>query len=266
MKQYEAKEKSDLSILITLDNQIHPLFARYNMCGMRYKALVPALRLATLLLTIPCLMDYWYAAFLSLENLEYADDPSKTYKAISRKKAPMTAKEIAELKQRLLLLIPHVRFFQAQPHEDKGFCASTIPGDSRIDSTSPIFSGCNSDIVIGKACYEELYSAYDQAEANSQTFMTKSLCMAITLCHELAHAAKNARFREAVRRLLDSRTSPSASMASTGKPASSGARSRVTPFSLGSLRGHLQLASSSTCATVTVAVCSCRERRTTRSR
>ena len=45
-EQLDEFAEDQVSAPITLDNEIHPLFAKHNMHGMRYDPLVPALRLA----------------------------------------------------------------------------------------------------------------------------------------------------------------------------------------------------------------------------
>lgn len=68
-----------------LDNEINILFAKHNFHGVRYEVVEPALRLASLLLETPCLMQYWYAAFFSLQNFPSSNNPTQSYEAIARK-------------------------------------------------------------------------------------------------------------------------------------------------------------------------------------
>ena len=67
--------------------------------------------------------------------------------------------------------------------------------ESRIHTADSVFHGFGSDIFIGGRRYDDLCAAYDAADDGSaNAFREQSFSLAITLCHELAHAVAHARF------------------------------------------------------------------------
>lgn len=184
---------SNCSDRFELDNDINVLFAARNFYGVRYEVLEPALRLASLLLETPCLMQYWYAAFFSLKHFPSSNDPSQTSKAIARKETALTAKEVAQVRLKFAGLAQHVRFYGSPRLCRCGFAGATCSAESRLNLALSGFEGNASDIIIDPTTYEEICEAYDDIHATDK-LREIYLGLAVTLCHEVSHAVHNARF------------------------------------------------------------------------
>ena len=183
--------KSVVDARIDLDNKVHPLFSEHNLRCARREVILPSLRLATLFLDTPCLMNYWYAAFFSLEDVPYADanDARKTFKAIVIKNEPLSAKDVARVRLKLCALAQHVRFYIDCTGGSNGTCE---PDEARINPASSVFSGQQCFIRLSTALYSELCDLHDSAFTGVPTAGHHQL--AINICHEITHAIHCTRF------------------------------------------------------------------------
>ena len=103
-----------------LSNDIHPLFARSKFPGAKWEALLPALRLASRLLSTDCLLTYWYtSSFPDTRLLPYAKGSGREgtgYYADFPQHQSMTADDVNMTKAFLLELAKVVVFSGLNSH------------------------------------------------------------------------------------------------------------------------------------------------------
>ncbi|KAK4547208.1 hypothetical protein LTR36_001429 [Oleoguttula mirabilis] len=187
-----------------LANDVHPLFARENMQGFDYDAILPALRLASHFLTTECLSSYWWAVLWGpyTEN-EDPDCLCKEYDmahySMRFEEDKLEPEEFADLQRDLRNLAKIVHYSVAELHAC-GRCARlegvTIPADV-LDPERCY--GEPSEITIGNAIHDELMRVKQLADREGEaTGMSEKLAeryleLAVSLVHETAHAAATAR-------------------------------------------------------------------------
>ena len=91
-----------------LDNEIYPIFAQHNFADADYEALEPALRLASHLITNPCLLDYWYAVFFP--NIKDITNECGTYQAFFRKEDELTPEDVDAVHLKFVSLAKYLCF------------------------------------------------------------------------------------------------------------------------------------------------------------
>ncbi|CAO2658666.1 Nn.00g063890.m01.CDS01 [Neocucurbitaria sp. VM-36] len=174
-----------------LDNKIHPLFQYYNWLDLEYKhyqMMLPALRLATLLVQQPALMQWWKHTLYG--KLSY-DLIKGHYLAPSFIESTQVAHSRAL--EILNVTLPHVLRI--------GFCLlDTV--ERQLDgmsfgSTTTFAQFCAGDHSPRPMVFNNprimLHSHYRwdleylQAHGSADDFEHIHLRIAITLCHELAH-------------------------------------------------------------------------------
>lgn len=189
-------------IFMTLDNPIHPIFAQSQFEHapfVDYDVLKPGLRLASLLLDTPCLMDYWSAKVIAKPRA-IINPQGKKFLSHFRKGTKCNVKEVATIRAAFLELAHHVKFVLS---EGPGGAYMTFPvtGSSK---TSPSFAhfkgdGFGSKITLPHSHYANLRT-WSRLVTNDWSWEHKDWMLrsyanfATTMVHELAHAMDNARF------------------------------------------------------------------------
>lgn len=183
------------SSICNLENETHPLFRPTNFPGARYEALRPALQLASLLIDTDCLLDSWHALFFGKKETVY-DDDSNHHVVFWRRGTQLSAKDRAKTRIKLQTLSHMIRFFR-----DKSKAGKTVAGCMPIEGMSlnsiedhGIFQHFAGRIGYSETIYQCLCDLFDRASRGEDDFCgwsirKESYRLAITLVHELAHAA-----------------------------------------------------------------------------
>jgi len=162
-----------------LDNKIHPIFSYENFTYVSdndYSKLLPSLRLASLLLTEPCLLTFWHDLFFTTinEDGEYL----KTLR-------PLTKIEVQRTNLALLLMSGSVKFRPMKEGETPANAiGATVASDDAEETwhlSWPSWSGASSTITYLESHFSE--AATDTAATRLQ----KRFRRAAVLLHELAH-------------------------------------------------------------------------------
>ena len=164
-----------------LDNRIHPIFSYKNFTNISdndYNKLLPSLRLASLLLTEPCLLTFWHDLFFSTINED--DEYLKTTR-------PLAMVEMQRTNLALLLTSGNIKF---RPMEGAETQANAIGATESSPHAEEIWhlswhswSGTSSEITY-------LESHFSEAPGDtSATRLQKRFRRAVLLLHEVAHAA-----------------------------------------------------------------------------
>ncbi|KAK3073449.1 hypothetical protein LTR53_004981 [Teratosphaeriaceae sp. CCFEE 6253] len=190
-----------------LRNEVHPVFARFNFPDADYDALLPTLRLATLLLmsegslihyatdllVVPVRKDYRYPAGSGYEG--------QAYQAVYPHKHPLSATDKAKVEQELLGMANSVRFRREKPCGIGGVSLAGVcrPEEgSLVDSAmSPGFVGPPTDVGFNDEMSQELCEAHQQAKAcghASWQLCYNYFASAALLCHEIAHAVRDGKW------------------------------------------------------------------------
>lgn len=187
---------------VTLDNPVNPIFARTKISPeIDYDAILPSLRMATLLIQTPCTQGYWGAAALFMpQTVKYADRAG-TYKALYRKPFPITNGQSEEIRRVFGRLAQFVSFDLADV-EDEGtaaFC-NWIPRAVPPTISSVAFRGHASRICLNRTLYNAVLRAIEDYKAKSTSVEKQNALFAAHFSvskyfgHELAHAMWYARW------------------------------------------------------------------------
>ncbi|KAK5126598.1 hypothetical protein LTR85_009532 [Meristemomyces frigidus] len=171
-----------------LTNDIHPIFAQLNFPGTDYDKLVPALRLASLLIETECSLEFWHAMWFGpLIPLRH-DDDSGWHWTFFRSMKSLSAKDKAMTRSRLRTLAHMMRFHRSkdvpgggevsQDHGWLGAGSGYWIGDLR---------GGIPHVLYGEDLYQELCEL-DGSDDSPETQMRLQLQFAVLLVHEAVHA------------------------------------------------------------------------------
>lgn len=184
-----------------LCNPIHPIFARHNFPSADYDALVPALRLASLLISTDCLLDWWYYTLHPQgPSVEFPKDhvlEGGEYRPKILNKGKLSALQLASVKLDLLGMANIIRFYRCDfDSPTAGACTTRGEGTMIPAPGDRPFYGCPSAVCYNDDNYEVLCEISRDAKGTGSSFnyleLAEHLSFAEDLVHELAHAVENA--------------------------------------------------------------------------
>ena len=170
----------------SLTNEIHPIFRRSNFRdgfeGFRYDAIAPALQLASRFLALGGLIPFWHALLYS-KDYERGEPNHKGYDTVYFGRPVLTRQQHNQTLKRLLALAECVTFCR---HDGEVSGCSFVGITSTLPEKAPmLFIGNKSKIAFPQTTLDLVYYG---SRLNYQWWQFD---FAVTLIHELAHAAVN---------------------------------------------------------------------------
>jgi hypothetical protein len=178
-----------------LENEVHPIFANVNFPGVRYEILLPALRLASLLIESERSLDFFHALWFGRDKKVFTrEGEDQWHWAYFRSKKCLSARDRAMVKSRLNTLAHMISFYRGKKMESGGETAyaETSIGNCRSALNTGDFAGATSAIYYSESHYHDLLSL-DCLDSN-ETAMRLHFNFASLMGHELGHAAAAAAF------------------------------------------------------------------------
>ena len=184
-------------------NKVHPIIGPDNFDDTDYKALLPALRVASRLLLSEDSLKYYFTVFHNDPAFKpYAPDAGcgdETYMYHPTLDRKLTKKEVKIVKRDLEIMADTVAIY----HEDldglDGTCGYACE-EADISLTALGFKGWHSKIVHADDIYQQITELYYKAGGDGSKFTPELLWaymrLACVLLHEIAHAAQRFRWGE----------------------------------------------------------------------
>lgn len=198
--------QSFVELGIELDNEIHPLFRRVNFPGANYEALRPALQLATLFIDTDCLLPFWHAMFFGeLRRVsEGVADETRWHWANFRPRQQLSARDRAATRFKLLTLSHMFKFYRLPKGVDADG-RTELTGSQNLSTPYDLgtFQGTVQSIRYSENMYATVSGSFDQIaqspadESALFNFRRQPFHLAVTIAHEVAHAAAHAQDGEA---------------------------------------------------------------------
>lgn len=203
-KAREVFQAGGISRTGNLCNRIHPLFAPQNFHpAMEYDVLIPVLRLLTRLLDTPQVRHYlfttWFGRNEQVGVVGARGQELEAYQS-DRSVGMLTDGDVAAVQAKLVELATMVRFMlkQLPPHANaccvkvpltftEGFSNAANVPTHRLEP----FQGTKSVVILAQAWYDTLKAGKSRARIPLQVIHER-FSIAMTLLHELGHAANNA--------------------------------------------------------------------------
>lgn len=198
----QAKAHNRLHPTGDLNNEVHPLFARENFLGNTdFDVFLPSLRLLTRIIDTPQVRHYFFVAWFGRnERIGMQDSRGRHLEAYhsDRSVTNLSPGDIAAVHTKLSALAKMVKF-QVTDHfgtKKNGWCSPihppSVPGLSRPSGAPPTdpdgFPGLSSYIFIAKARYNAINTPVSPTRS-AQSYLHDCFSVAMTLLHELVHAA-----------------------------------------------------------------------------
>ncbi|KAK5109697.1 hypothetical protein LTR62_006820 [Meristemomyces frigidus] len=191
-----GKSKASLTyadIESQLSNEVHPLFARNRFPGTDYEKILPALRLASLLIDTECLLEFWHTMWFGDYILVGDDEVEGDWHYVNVPFRPqLSTKDVAMTRARLNTMSHMVTFYRRTNMAGALGECSHIQGFLDIQGpyeTGDFIGNC-SMIEYSDQFYQGLCDASNSND--QQTYSRLSFKFAALVVHELAHAAKYA--------------------------------------------------------------------------
>ena len=179
-----------------LSNDVHPIFTPSHFdSSIDYQLITPALRLASRFLAVEEMLPFWNMLLLGqVKKIEEDHDGRRIYVGPSEDSCEFTPTQASDTKTALLLLSLDVTFGRLA-HSDSNFADGTSGVTRPLPKSSEWhrFKGSKSRIVIDLDRIESTVAERATLESSIQ-FLGESLRIALTLFHELCHAARVASF------------------------------------------------------------------------
>ena len=190
--------------LSTLENAIHPCFARERWQGLtasELDAITPALQLASLLIETPQLLDYWRAAFLSTPQDVSSQSGFGSNMAIFKRGSPLTRGELHAVQARFQVLANNIQLTRdPDPEESSDGITWYLRSPTEAQARALGLQGCQSRIEMSASlinwvieCTGKLH-VYPANTKFQLELATSWLAFANTIVHELAHCVQFARW------------------------------------------------------------------------
>lgn len=207
----DQEQPSKDETIFALCNDTPFLLDRHSWEGLRHDVLAPMLQMTAKLLMSYDSKQYLYAAILSpLIDVDYSDPLTritanvamKTYQSIFRKGAPLTTDANSQIEKKLRELSAFVAFDVKELADGtRGECEAQeeVRTSSLCNEDGEPWRGTASNLYLSQSVYDELWQLYDSTPADADQATKDKLQVATfrcatIICHEFAHAIKNARF------------------------------------------------------------------------
>ena len=176
---------------IHLTNQIHPIFAQRNFAfGIDYRLMKPALRLASRFIELNDMQPFLHMLLLGdVKRVEPSQAPETGQRIFVGQsyKGNLDSHEALRTRQALEELAKNVRFGKLEPTQ------ATYLGEThnKRSKASGSFRGTKSDIMLLLSGLEDAHNDL-LCLKHPERWLQRSFEIAVTLVHELCHAARNA--------------------------------------------------------------------------
>lgn len=178
-----------------LNTDVHPLFTADKFPDIDYEVLLPAVRLASRLVSTDCLLGFWHATICNDAPLRMYPEGTLNeglfYYPKLRVDDEMTASEIGDVKLALLDLASFLRFHCRDISSLGVTIASTSEPSTPTIVPEGECCGVTSEVHYNDKCYQRLYDIHQNAKQEGRSLdyaeLTLHFGFAVTLVHELAH-------------------------------------------------------------------------------
>ncbi|KAF2454986.1 hypothetical protein BDY21DRAFT_423177 [Lineolata rhizophorae] len=170
-----------------LQNDAHPIFKRTGFEGVddrQYAALLPVLRLASLLLTARPLLPFWWTVFFGKRKIDrsrYWAGLGGNYIAEVELRIQLSDKEAQVVLNLLDKVANRIKFKIGSLN---GECLGYTIVESSI-RPNDVWMGCGATITLNAS---EIAAYFEGVQANNTKFVVFGTQLALTLVHEVAHA------------------------------------------------------------------------------